>query len=82
MKDYRPPYKHKRTNWEASFYLVAFILGMIAYLYIPKDYAIADMPIISQDAITGISYEGGCTRITEIHAVGKNLLPVSETECK
>lgn len=40
MKDYAFTLTRtkKRTNWESRFYVTAFILGMIAYLYIPVDH--------------------------------------------
>lgn len=40
MKDYAFTLTRtkKRTNWERRFYVIAFILGMVVYLYIPIDH--------------------------------------------
>jgi len=73
----------KQTNWEKKFYITAFILGVITYLFIPKDWQIANIPVPPQNTITGvISDENGCITYQALHSVGKNLQPIQEVVCK
>lgn len=67
-----------------KYYLLSFLLGMVAYNFIPKDFAIADstdVPMMQATTVTISDGNANCTTYQYAHAVNKQNSLIERTVC-